>query len=158
MKFKQKVTAGNIFRYKNRMFITIFGLAGAASILFSGFSVKGSIYKINEKQFEHIIKYDMIVDQNDDDFNQYISLADRKSQEKIELQDDGIVISERLAKLLKVSKCDEITFTDSSNKERTAKVSGIINVAYNWCNCGFDNWNISSYLYIGCSSTSRSYV
>lgn len=157
MKFTQKVTAGNIFRYKNIMFITIFGLAGAVSILFAGFSVKGSIYKINEKQFENIIKYDMIVDQNDD-FNQYISLADRKSQEKIELQDDGIVISERLAKLLKVSKGDEITFTDSSNKERTVKVSVIINVAYNWCNCRLDNWNIASYLYIGCSSTSRSYV
>lgn len=176
MKFTQKVTARNIFRYKNRMFMTIFGVAGAASILFAGFSVKGSISKINEKQFENIIKYDMIVVQNDDldeeaktefnnllnseeiksyssayyeevtkvagknndtqsikliipendeDFNQYISLADRKSQEKIELQDDGIVISERLAKLLKVSKGDEITFTDSSNKERTAKVSGI---------------------------------
>ena len=176
MKFTQKVTVRNIFRYKNRMFMTIFGVAGAASILFAGFSVKGSISKINEKQFENIIKYDMIVAQNDDldeeaktefnnllnseeiksyssvyyeevtkvagknndtqsikliipenddDFNQYISLADRKSQEKIELQDDGIVISERLAKLLKVSKGDEITFTDSSNKERTAKVSGI---------------------------------
>lgn len=176
MKFTQKVTARNIFRYKNRMFMTIFGVAGAASILFAGFSVKGSISKINEKQFENIIKYDMIVAQNDDldeeaktefnnllnseeiksyssvyyeevtkvagknndtqsikliipendeDFNQYISLADRKSQEKIELQDDGIVISERLSKLLNISKGDEITFTDSSNKERTAKVSGI---------------------------------
>lgn len=176
MKFTQKVTARNIFRYKNRMFMTIFGVAGAASILFAGFSVKGSISKINEKQFENIIKYDMIVVQNDDldeeaktefnnllnseeiksyslvyyeevtkvagknndtqsikliipendeDFNQYISLADRKSQEKIELQDDGIVISERLSKLLNISKGDEITFTDSSNKERTAKVSGI---------------------------------
>jgi len=176
MKFTQKVTARNIFRYKNRMFMTIFEVAGAASILFAGFSVKGSISKINEKQFENIIKYDMIVVQNDDldeeaktefnnllnseeiksyssvyyeevtkvagknndtqsikliipendeDFNQYISLADRKSQEKIELQDDGIVISERLSKLLNISKGDEITFTDSSNKERTAKVSGI---------------------------------
>lgn len=52
MKFTQKVTARNIFRYKNRMFMTIFGVAGAASILFAGFSVKGSISKINEKQFE----------------------------------------------------------------------------------------------------------
>lgn len=32
MKFTQKVTARNIFRYKNRMFMTIFGVAGAASI------------------------------------------------------------------------------------------------------------------------------
>ena len=67
----------------------------------------------------------LIIPEKDEDFNQYISLADRKSQEKIELQDDGIVISERLSKLLNISKGDEITFTDSSNKERTAKVSGI---------------------------------
>lgn len=39
MKFTHKVTARNIFRYKKRMFMTIFGVAGAASILFVGFSV-----------------------------------------------------------------------------------------------------------------------
>ena len=39
LNFSQKVTIRNIFRYKNRMFMTIFGVAGAASILFAGFSV-----------------------------------------------------------------------------------------------------------------------
>ena len=43
MKFTHKVTARNIFRYKKRMLMTIFGVAGAASILFVGFSVKYSI-------------------------------------------------------------------------------------------------------------------
>ena len=66
MKFTHKVTARNIFRYKKRMFMTIFGVAGAASILFAGFSVQYSISGINERQFEHIIKYDVIVALNDD--------------------------------------------------------------------------------------------
>lgn len=74
MKFTQKVTARNIFRYKKRMFMTIFGVAGAASILFAGFSVQYSISGINERQFEHIIKYDAIVALNDD-------LTDSEEQE-----------------------------------------------------------------------------
>lgn len=90
MKFTQKVTARNIFRYKNRMFMTIFGVAGAASILFAGFSVKGSISKINEKQFENIIKYDMIVAQNDDldeeaktEFNNLLNSEEIKSYSSV---------------------------------------------------------------------------
>lgn len=56
MKFTQKVTARNIFRYKQRMLMTIFGVAGAASILFAGFSVQSSISGINERQFKHILE------------------------------------------------------------------------------------------------------
>lgn len=65
MNFTHKVTARNIFRYKQRMFMTIFGVAGAASLLYTGFSVQASLSSINEKQFEEIIRYDMIVATND---------------------------------------------------------------------------------------------
>lgn len=176
MKFTGKVTARNIFRYKKRMFMTIFGVAGAASILFAGFSVKASISGINERQFKHLIKYDAIVALNDDltvseeqeinnmlnsdaidsyssiyyeevtktagknndkqsiklivpqnteEFNKYISLMDRKSGKNIELADDGVVISERLSTLLNIKVGDSFTFVDSNDKERTVKVSGI---------------------------------
>lgn len=176
MKFTGKVTARNIFRYKKRMFMTIFGVAGAASILFAGFSVKASISGINERQFKHLIKYDAIVALNDDltdseeqevnnmlnsdaidsyssvyyeevtktagknndkqsiklivpqnteEFNKYISLMDRKSGQNIELADDGVVISERLSTLLNIKVGDSFTFIDSNDKERTVKVSGI---------------------------------
>ena len=176
LRFTQKVTARNIFRYKQRMFMTIFGVAGAASILFAGFSVQSSIAGINERQFEHIIKYDVIVALNEDldnneenelselletdeikgstsvyyeeiskqagknndkqeiklivpedseKFDEYISLINRKTGQKIEFSDDGIVISERLAKLLNVKQGDSFTYTDSNNKERTVKVAGV---------------------------------
>ena len=45
--------------------MTIFGVAGAASILFAGFSVQASISGINERQFKTIIKYNAIVALND---------------------------------------------------------------------------------------------
>lgn len=176
LKFTQKVTARNLFRYKSRMFMTIFGVAGAASILFAGFSVQASISGINERQFKTIIKYNAIVALNDklnesekeeinkqlnsdeinsyaplyyeevskiagrkndkqsiklivpedkETFEKYITLLNRKTGEKIILTDNGVVISERLANLLKVSIGDTITFTDSNDKERTAKVDGI---------------------------------
>jgi len=64
MSFTHKVTARNIFRYKKRMLMTIFGVSGAVTLLFAGFSVQNSISGINEKQFGEIIKYDLIVAQN----------------------------------------------------------------------------------------------
>lgn len=176
MKFTHKVTARNIFRYKKRMFMTIFGVAGAASILFAGFSVQDSISGINERQFEHLIKYDaivalnddltsdeekeiddlladdaiesysavhyeevfknagknndkqsikLIVPENPDEFSKYISVLDRKTGEDIILPDDGVVISERLATIMDVKVGDTFTYTDSNDKLREVKVSGI---------------------------------
>ena len=40
LSFTQKVTARNIFRYKQRMLMTIFGVAGSVALLFSGRPVK----------------------------------------------------------------------------------------------------------------------
>lgn len=65
LSFTKKVTARNIFRYKSRMFMTIFGVAGAAALLFAGFSVQSSISGINKRQFEELLKYDIIVSVND---------------------------------------------------------------------------------------------
>lgn len=65
MSFTHKVTARNIFRYKQRMLMTIFGVAGAVALLFSGFSVQYSIGGINNRQFGDLIHYDIIVAEND---------------------------------------------------------------------------------------------
>lgn len=64
MSFTHKVTARNIFRYKKRMFMTIFGVCGSVTILFAGLSVQHSISGINDRQFGDIIKYDIIIAEN----------------------------------------------------------------------------------------------
>lgn len=61
LSFTHKVTARNIFRYKKRMLMTIFGVCGAATLLFAGFAVKNSISNMNERQFSELIHYNLIV-------------------------------------------------------------------------------------------------
>lgn len=65
MSFTHKVTARNIFRYKKRMLMTIFGVAGSVSLLFAGLSVQYSLSGINERQFGELIRYDAIVAKNE---------------------------------------------------------------------------------------------
>ncbi len=65
LNFTHKVTARNVFRYKKRMLMTIFGVCGAAALLFTGFSVKNSIGNMNKRQFGDLIHYDMIVAKKD---------------------------------------------------------------------------------------------
>ena len=59
--FTQKVTARNIFRYKQRMLMTIFGVAGSVALLFAGRGILSSLSGIAQRQFGGIITYDAIV-------------------------------------------------------------------------------------------------
>ena len=59
--FTQKVTALNIFRYKQRMLMTIFGVAGSVALLFAGRGILSSLSGISHRQFGEIITYDAIV-------------------------------------------------------------------------------------------------
>ncbi|NLM07041.1 MAG: FtsX-like permease family protein [Tissierellia bacterium] len=58
--FFQKVTMRNMFRYKIRMFMTIFGVAGCLGLIFLGFALRDSISYIVPSQYEHIMKYDIL--------------------------------------------------------------------------------------------------
>lgn len=64
LSFTHKVTARNIFRYKKRMFMTIFGVAGSVALLFGGLGIRSSISGVVDRQFGDIMQYDMIVVDN----------------------------------------------------------------------------------------------
>lgn len=66
LNFTHKVTARNIFRYKTRMFMTIFDVCGAVSLLTAGLAVQSSIGQIGNRQFEGLIHYDLIVAEESD--------------------------------------------------------------------------------------------
>ncbi|GBD69294.1 MAG: FtsX-like permease family protein [Staphylococcus equorum] len=66
MSFTYKVTARNLFRYKKRMFMTIFGVAGCAALLVTGFGIRDSLTGIVDHQFDDLVKYDLIVSKTDD--------------------------------------------------------------------------------------------
>lgn len=64
MSFTQKVTARNLFRYKRRMFMTIFGIAGCTGLLILAFGIRDSVTGISEKQFDEVLHYDVIAVEN----------------------------------------------------------------------------------------------
>lgn len=58
--FIQKVTARNLFRYKKRFFMTVFGIGGCTALLLTGFGIRDSINTIVTKQYNEIFKYQMV--------------------------------------------------------------------------------------------------
>ncbi|MGH2117875.1 ABC transporter permease, partial [Aerococcus sp. L_32] len=67
----------------------------------------------------------LISPENIDEFSDYIQLTERGSDETLNLPDDGVVISERLATLLDAEVGDTITLQDTNGQDREMKVSGI---------------------------------
>ncbi len=61
LKFTQKVTVRNLFRYKKRIFMTIIGIAGCTALTLTGFGLYSSISVILEKQYSEIFNYDLII-------------------------------------------------------------------------------------------------
>jgi putative ABC transport system permease protein len=175
LSFNQKVTLRNLFRYKQRMFMTVFGIAGCMAMLVTGFALKSSSDNIVTRQFGDIYKYQGIVvfdtdstkedkeykntlnnikgyegrldihqesvtfkkenmnkqsatlyvPKSNKDLSDYIVLQDRKTKEKYTLSDDGVIITEKLSKLLQVSKGDSITLSDDDNNSYSLKVSDV---------------------------------
>ncbi|MGN1401608.1 MAG: FtsX-like permease family protein [Bacillus sp. (in: firmicutes)] len=176
MSFTYKVTARNLFRYKKRMFMTIFGVAGCSALLITGFGLKNSLSGIVDRQFGDIVKYDLIVVNNDNPdsseiqelnsllhgeairkstsghyeelttiagdhndtqsitllvpeneeaFRDFVKLQNRESGRELRVNDDGIIISERLADLLDASLGDTIKLTDSDDRPRKMRITGI---------------------------------
>ncbi|WP_042202800.1 FtsX-like permease family protein [Paenibacillus camerounensis] len=176
LSFVQKVTARNLFRYKQRMFMTVFGVAGCTALILTGFGLKDSIGSIAPKQFGVIMKYDALValqtdataeaqqsyeqlisgepaiagtldvaqetmtarasgvnDQDvylfvpeaADSLSDYVSLQDRSTGEARKLTDEGVIISEKLAKLYGLKAGDTLTLADSKNEPFGLLVTGI---------------------------------
>ncbi|MGN0587820.1 MAG: ABC transporter permease, partial [Oscillospiraceae bacterium] len=86
----------------------------------------------------------LVVPSDDTDIDKYILMHERKSGEVLELTDEGIIINEKLGKLLGVSVGDELYI----NKGHKMKITGIMeNYAFNYVymtekyyqNAGFDD-------------------
>lgn len=61
LNFNQKVTFRNLFRYKRRMFMTVFGISGCMAMLVAGISLEKSNSSLSDLQFGKLIKYDAMV-------------------------------------------------------------------------------------------------
>lgn len=60
LSFLQKITARNLFRYKSRMFMTLFGVGGCTALTFFGFAMIDSIKDTVNLQKNAINHYDVV--------------------------------------------------------------------------------------------------
>lgn len=157
--FSWKVTARNIFRYKQRFFMAVIGIAGCTALLLTGLGLQNAINDIIDKQFYQLYRYSMVVRVDDevtaareavDDVldgdaaavescewlhtanvlaveegakdqrlelvvpedpakaADYVLMRERVGHAPLQLSDDGVIVSEKLAHELGLGVGDEI--------------------------------------------------
>lgn len=116
LSFMTKITFRNLFRYKARMLMTIFGIGGCTALLFFGFAMTDSVKDTSKIQRNQITKYD------------YISLFDENAKEKDKKSYQKILNDAKSLKILykKVDvstkkgnmKVNLIVFDDSSKIDK----------------------------------------
>jgi len=187
MKFTQKVTARNIFRYKKRFIMTLIGIAGCTALLLAGFGIKDSIASLVDNQYKQILKYNVTITYPDDigesqhaavmndinkdnrfsnvmevsssvtkvnvvmaedsdnkdisvnfisinnltDYNQFITFRSRTSHKPYELNNDGVIISEKLSNDLNVKAGESIYIENNSGVRKQVKISNVMETYVN---------------------------
>lgn len=80
MSFLNKVTARNIFRYKKRFLMTIFGIMGCMALLVCGFAIRDSVHALSDMQYNDINRYDVLAVVNQDDFDSSLTTLEEDSR------------------------------------------------------------------------------
>ena len=70
MSFLNKVSARNLFRYKKRFLMTVFGIAGCTALMICGLGIRDTVISLKPRQYgsEGIVRYDLLAVTADDDF------------------------------------------------------------------------------------------
>lgn len=61
LRFLDKVTLRNLFRYKKRMAMTVFGIAGCTALMVCGLGLHDSVVAMAELQYGRYYRYDLMV-------------------------------------------------------------------------------------------------
>lgn len=67
LSFLNKVTARNLFRYKKRLFMTLFGIAGCTSILLTGYTIQDTVLGLMPLQYGATYTFDVMVVSDDNE-------------------------------------------------------------------------------------------
>lgn len=116
--FTHKVTARNIFRYKTRLFMTVFGVAGATALLVTGLGVQGSIDQIGDRQFGDLIHYDLIVAEQSDNNDE------QRGEVEAALRDKSVESSMPIA-------YEEMSWTGGKNGDKQTMTLLAVDDTYN---------------------------
>ena len=87
LKFTNKVTARNVFRYKKKMLMTVIGVCGCTSLIISGFGIRSAIGNMIPNQYDELFLYDGIVEFQDDVTTTQIQEENEKVKSLEKIQD-----------------------------------------------------------------------
>ena len=186
LKFSNKITIRNLFRYKSRVIATIIGISGCTALILSGFGLKDSIENIVTYQFENVFKYDEVITlktnnnydnlldelnnnsnitnivetrmetitiYNDDNnvdttliidngtLDKVINLNNINNDEIISTQDNTIILSEKLAKLLEIEENQEITIKKEGQDYNLKVIAIVENYINNYAYINLKTYN-----------------
>ena len=153
LNFTWKSTIRNLFRYKKRFFMTIFGIGGCMALLLVGYGLRDSIMDVAVLQYGELQTYDamllldeeaddggqaelkeffgkepgvqaydfwymknltakngensrelyLVAPENEERFPEFVHLQDRNTKESFAISGEGVVLTEKTAKMLGVS-------------------------------------------------------
>jgi putative ABC transport system permease protein len=84
LSFTWKVTMRNIFRYKQRVFMTMVGVAGCTALLLVGFGLRDSMSGVAQKQYGQIFNYKAMILLKDETTKINDDLNELLSKEKVQ--------------------------------------------------------------------------
>ncbi|MDM8271660.1 FtsX-like permease family protein [Thermophilibacter provencensis] len=95
--FLNKVTARNLFRYKRRFFMTVFGIAGCVALLVTGFGIRDTVISLSPRQYGDagVIAYDLMAVTSTDDLDAVVDdlLADDEVSDLVLVYIDSLTVS-----------------------------------------------------------------
>ncbi|MDO5755795.1 MAG: ABC transporter permease, partial [Tissierellia bacterium] len=67
----------------------------------------------------------ILIPKENDDLKDYITLRNRKTKEKLELNDEGAIITEKLSEVFDLNIGDDLTFENQYEEPKKVKITGI---------------------------------
>lgn len=113
LSFNHKITLRNLFRYKQRLLMTVLGIAGCMAMMITGFGLKDSIGDISTKQFNQLWHYDAIVTRNG---NQ--TAAQRRALKATKLYQADLTLLSKQATIKKSGVAEQTVTLDVPNQPK----------------------------------------
>ncbi len=120
--FQQKITTRNLFRYKKRSALTIFGVAGCMALLTMGFSMHNSVSNIFSLQFEDLTDYDLIVTYDGNALEKDIDDFEDDLHDAGKIEDKTRALVERGTFIAKLAGNQDLTIVVPENPEHFEKM------------------------------------
>lgn len=115
--FTQKVASRNLFRYKRRMLMTIFGISGCTALLLTGFGLSDSIADVGDLQFGEINQYQAIVMENPDATEEQMTSYE-ETLEEVGVIEDELAIHQENGTALQNGSTQDLTILVAEEPER----------------------------------------